>query len=479
MHNLEFGMITKYLNVKYFTLSICAIIFSQMFYYVYENATPMIRADGWYYIQIYLIPWLDSSLSVKTLWSNHVTQPLTVILFILNARFFDLQMNYEALFAASFSLLLFGSIYYTICSSFDKSSPKLEVNLLHIVVASILFSLTSVIVLTWSLMTLGYIALSMVVLGICFLDKLTVQNTRWQLFGLTVGLCLLLLSFPNEARFYLYSAIIVIFIRSLIQRKSSGLTVLVPLIISLIFIYLFILEFGNTRYNEAKVLTTILHRPQYFLNYIEYIGVGLLSPWLNISAVVKNTDYGHSFFINCGHIALVVYLLSLILYFVSDLSRKTIMPGVFIFAVLLTALGGAIFRYVPAVQSPMSANVPRYYLYYMVGVIGVVWIWTYCLLNVKRRNLGRAGAIIIFSAVLYSQYFSSTWAHAISPHLKRANVINTETMIKHANGDMSWEIPFGMVGNNYPEPYLSGLDFLKEHQLNVFRKTPGLSGTTD
>jgi hypothetical protein len=36
-----------------------------------------------------------------------------------------------------------------------------------------------------------------------------------------------------------------------------------------------------------------------------------------------------------------------------------------------------------------------------------------------------------------------------------------------------------MVGNNYPEPYLSGLDFLKEHQLNVFRKTPGLSGTTD
>jgi len=440
-----------------------------MYCFVFTNAIPLVKSDDYIYIQNLLIPWKNSALTFSSFWSHPHPQPLTALLFLLNARFFDLQMNYTALVAALFAPVLFWIVYRAIQSTLDDTASDLERNLLVIALASVIFSLSSMSVLTWSLVTLFYAGISMSVLCVYFLDKLISGDSKRHLVLMTAGLCLLAITFSGVARIYLYSAIVVIFLRSVIQRKPGGLSILVPLLLALFFNHLFFQWLGKGVVNEGRILRTFEQNAQYLFRYMEFVGVGLLSPWLNIDAVIGSSVTVRAFTIRCGLATLLLYLATFGLYLFSELSRKTILPGVLIIAALLTAVGSAVYRFEPALHSPMAANVPRYYLHYMVGIVGVVWVWWYFLAGVRKYHLGRAAIILIFSAIVYSQYLSSAWAHAKAPGFRKKIQDYSAIMIANANGDLSQELPWYMVGGHYPGSYLRGLAFLKEHRLNLFR----------
>ena len=87
-------------------------LFANVFAYTWVNANPLVHHDGWRYTELFLKPVFEGTeWSWSLLWSDHHPQPINALLFIANAKLFDLRLDYEALgtlfFLLAFALLLY------------------------------------------------------------------------------------------------------------------------------------------------------------------------------------------------------------------------------------------------------------------------------------------------------------------------------------------------------------------------------------
>ena len=142
--------ISKYFSSKHFVWFVFFVLAANVLLFTYFNSVPYVKSDGWRFIDIYLIPWSEGALRFADIFKDHHPQPLTAVLFIINAEFFGLRMDYEAIFGLMFVIL----------SSFIlvRELEKRNVSKFHlIVVAVISMSLLSVNIYTWSLVTIGYV----------------------------------------------------------------------------------------------------------------------------------------------------------------------------------------------------------------------------------------------------------------------------------------------------------------------------------
>ena len=97
----------------------CTGLFANVFLFTWRHANPLVQKDGWRYTDIFLRPVFEGSgLGWKALWGDHHPQPLNALLFIANAKVFDLRMDLEALgailFLPVFAALLFAAYWRSV-----------------------------------------------------------------------------------------------------------------------------------------------------------------------------------------------------------------------------------------------------------------------------------------------------------------------------------------------------------------------------
>ena len=456
---------------EYILISLVLFLFANCFFYTYHNAIPLVKSDGWRFVQIYLVPWYEGHFNWSILWSDHHPQPLTATLFIFNAEIFGLRMDYEALFAIPFLLFSLILINKSIKQTLSPNRNIILYYILIALIASVLFSLTSTAPYTWSLVSLGIVARFFSVLAIQSIDiYLYRKQTAAQITLTIIGLSALLIMFSSSAKVYLYSCLAVLLINiAFTPNKKYCIAPAAVIIASIIFQRLFFSIVGDGgKYGEKELIISIVENSKFIEDYILYIGTGLSSAWLNLPATSKLLGITQESLAPFSAFILLFYIVTLFVYFRKGLSTKSTMPGTLILASLLTAIGAAIFRYNPETQSFMAGNVPRYYTLYGAGMIGVLWTWAWVLIKAPTSRIIHIFSVVMVFLILSSQFVSSASAWRKSTYLHKS-ILNTHSvMLRNSRGDLSVKPPRFMVGSNYPEPYLKSLSFLAEYNLNLF-----------
>lgn len=436
----------------------------------------IVRADGWRFISLYLRPWFEGGWHWSILWHDHNPQPITALLFIFNAKLFNLNMLYEQMFSMMF-LGLNGTLLYYIYSKNleekDKNKPTYFFSFL--IITSVLFSLKTHIPLVWSLVSLSYIGNFFGICLLLFYDQtLKKKNSFYREMLLVVFSTLFLICFPTNAILFVLSLIASLLIALTCFPFKKITLLIMPAALSLFIQKLFFIHIGaGAKYQTKFVFDSVFDSFSGFIKSISYCAVGISSGLISLEGLTAKLK------INDVVLLVICYCYVLccifaIFYFIKTKSiKKTILPLCLIFLSIIFAIASSAFRFDPATQSVFSANLPRYYPTYSLGGVGLIWIAICSLYHLRRSGKTKIASctiifclsLIVFSQMLYSVFY---WKYFIGVGRKSDN-LNAYSIIKN-NADGNFEIPppFYISGNNYPEPYKSSLKFIKKHKLNVF-----------
>jgi len=454
-------------------------IFFHSFCFGWINSIPTIKSDGWRYINIFLKPWLEGDWNWALLWKDHHPQPITALLFILNAELFGLRMNYETIFSMFFLFLTSLLLYKHYIISIVINDYYYIFKFLFLFIILILFSLKSIQPYIWSLVSLYWIGNFFGLLLIVFFNKSFEGNISSNrivfLFFYTITF---LIAFTDQAELFLFSLIVsIVMLNGNILLKKNIFLLLALLVSLIIEKYFFDFVCVKKTFNISTFIDSILTSPENIKSYITFAIVGVNSSLIPCNEILNKVKNVYS--IMSIHILVFLIFLYGIFYSIKNKDRKNIMiPLSFIIFSLFTAVASAIFRFDPSVQSSFSGEIPRYYQFYSLGGIGAVWILIFRLedyiskkdmLASKFNKFSLLAISIIFCFIAFSQLIYSVDSWKKTPYIKKIVEKTNLIIMKNASGDLSEKIPRSMVGSNYPEPYLSDLKLLKKHKLNIFR----------
>ncbi len=132
--------------------------------YSMAAATPLIQADGWYFLESFLPKYFDGTLSLADLFikrgpTDH-SQPLQKLVLLFHTHFFNMDFRVEGLIGVLFGVAWCCAVSREISILKDASvSREVLCGLSIVLVFSVGLSLNSTNIFTWPLVTLGYIAL--------------------------------------------------------------------------------------------------------------------------------------------------------------------------------------------------------------------------------------------------------------------------------------------------------------------------------
>lgn len=443
--------------IVFFLLALNVVLFT------YFNALPYVKSDGWRYIDIYLIPWNEGSLGVSGFFNDHHPAPITAGLFIINAEILGLRMDYEAMFGVLFVVL---SSFVLIREMEKRNLGRLSV----ITVAIITMSLVSVNVYVWSLVAISYYMPGLFGLLVLFyIDRMAKNRIGLRdLSILAMVLFLFLLMFGDSAKSILVPVIGVFLFAVILERKMEYLKFVAVVVIAILLHSEALDALGvSDNYSEKLMHGNLFGNIfTYFDEFLRYIGVAFMSSWGNITYHTRN--FGLSVYVIeiAGLIVLMIYLVTSYFYYQSRIYEKTKIPIILIAVALITAISGWLFRYNPELHQPVAANIPRYYMMYSFGLVGVIWTWAEYL---KERTTNVRFIVNGFMVILIGSHLaalSNGWH--VSKYIIKDIEDVSEIMISHGNGDYSKDIPRHVTGANYPERYKKGIKYLKDNKLNVF-----------
>ena len=145
-----------WLRVVFWMLSAVAAINALAFAATTANWVP--TSDNWYFLERIVYPyahgnWQLADLLVKRGPLDHA-QPLRRLLLLANYEWFDLDFRVEAVFAVVAGIASFGLLCWCMRREVRAALPWSGVAC--VALAAVYFSLSSPIVFTWSLLTLGF-----------------------------------------------------------------------------------------------------------------------------------------------------------------------------------------------------------------------------------------------------------------------------------------------------------------------------------
>ncbi len=425
----------------------------------YLNAIPYVMADGWRFIYKYLIPWSNGSLTLPNLFQDHHPSLIIPFMFILNAECFDLRMNYEG---------MIGVVFIIFCSFLMISQiRKYSKSYLSIIgMATVSMSLLCSVVYTWSLVTIGYIQFFFFMLLYLNIEK-AMQTNNAKFISQYFLLVLFVLFFGDSAKLFVISFSFVVFVDYILVRDKKYIFLLFVFIISMITIKIIYAQLSVTEVYSGQSLFSKIDKIIYhFPEFVTYIGIGLLSAWVNIVDLKKNMNGNVVFIEFLGFTVIAVYCFTIYFYYRYKLNQVNKLPIIFILVSLLSALAAYIFRYNPEIQTPISANIPRYYRIYSSGMIGVFWVCTY--LKEKKSKKIRSAVIFLMMILIFSHIYGNFSSWNQSKYIKKTMERVGSVLIDNGNGNFEKKPPIFILGKNYPQPYMDGLSFLKENELNLF-----------
>jgi len=441
-----------------FFYAIFVMVAANVLYYTYVNAIPHVKSDGWRFISIYLRPWDEGLFNLRSFFSDHHPQPLTASLFILNAKLFGLRMDYEALLGALFAVLFALRII-----KLKRLQDKSYLSDLALILVTL--SLVSTATYTWSLVTIGFIVGFFTLLIIENINQIAYRNISPTKFVMSLGgISLYMLIFGDSAKllfFVLCTALVTFFILS---RSKKMLVPLAMLVAAYLLVTLFLSQLDiSSKYTAPFALQKILTAP---FEHFQYFGVALLSPVVNLTFLSNDIGLSETAIVYLAYFAIIIYVIGIATFLYMKMYLDGVTPIVLIGLALVTALAAAAYRFDPETQSALFANVPRYYRMYSLGILGLIWIFSYSIL--KKKVFTRYIVVSGITLLCISHVGSSFIAWKTSPYVQKSITKVIEIQRRNASGDLSVIPPRYAVVSNFPEPYLGSLAYLKAHNLSIF-----------
>jgi hypothetical protein len=144
-------------------LRLCALLIAAgTALFAWRATVSVVVADAWTFAATFLARYYDGTLALTDFFAKRESfdhsQPLQKALFLLNARFFDLDFAFEAMAGILFGTA-FAALIAAIVAADVRRQPraKTTVNLALLGASAIVFSLNELGVFTWSLVTLSWL----------------------------------------------------------------------------------------------------------------------------------------------------------------------------------------------------------------------------------------------------------------------------------------------------------------------------------
>lgn len=137
-------------------------------------ATPLIQADGWYFMDHFVAKYLDGTLGWLDLFmqrgvGDHA-QPLQKLILLWHTRYFGMDFRLEGLVGAGFAVLF---CLLVVLSAERDVRQDVSTSILRGVILGMVFvaglSLNAINIYTWPLVTLGYIGFALAILYVLVL----------------------------------------------------------------------------------------------------------------------------------------------------------------------------------------------------------------------------------------------------------------------------------------------------------------------
>jgi hypothetical protein len=144
-------------------LSLASFLFLNTLYYVVRTANPVIRSDGWYFLDVFVRKVFDGTLTfgdffVKRAGADHA-QPLFKLLMLGELRFFDLDFTVESIVGLFSAAACVAILWKIVATTFRSEHRDFARYLAWLAMSAIFFSLKSYDTWTWPLVSLGYLSM--------------------------------------------------------------------------------------------------------------------------------------------------------------------------------------------------------------------------------------------------------------------------------------------------------------------------------
>ncbi|MEA3444223.1 MAG: hypothetical protein U9R19_05790 [Bacteroidota bacterium] len=456
---------------------IVLIFFIPTLFITWQSASPYCRADDWRFVSLYLVPFYEGSFGFRNLFTDPVhPMPLYSALYIASAKFFNLQIHYIARGTIFFQLFYGLVIISAAIKSFRGLNLKKTTILLYVVIlCAAIFSFVYRTAYSWPIMTHCFAGLFLISFA-GFFSELFLLNKNISVFKLVLtGIIVLLLSltFFDWAVIFLLSLISVLLIVGIIkkgERKKTGIlsiTLLIPLII--VFA---LMSFVFTNTSRASHLNISEFIPLLFNNFflmIKSISTGLFAGILNFQLFTDDWVVNSDIYIVFSIIFLLTYVAVLILFFTKKLYEKSVLPPAMMLFSLIFILSVLLFRYNPVEKGVFCLIIPRYVMFYQIGIVGFCWSVLLLIAAMSKKWIEPEKKLLTI-AVILTIIVLSYWGQ------NYLRVYKISEFLKSKYPEVSQNIRDKQYDNNIEATwsFLSGIDitvqikFLNDHKLNVF-----------
>lgn len=419
--------------------------------YTYIAATPFIRADGWRYMDIYLIPLWNGTFEWKMLWNDIHPYPLSALLYILNVKYFGLNMMYEAIFGIIFKIAFVGLLFYL----FKKS--MVNKNLFYFLpILFIILSFNSTVEYTWSLVSLVNVDFFLMFLTAAFANNLLHRdkNDALLIYFIFAYLSAMICDYDTNLIFSVALVLALSYIAIVSKKLRSKALFLLSILVFILFIFKIFLIFVID-YKASNLIANFS-----ILFNLKFIVISFVQ---SVGASVFDFESVHKNFVNQNLLTYFSYPLalfwlgSIVIYLKKEMYKITLVP--FMMVIFHLLLIGAIILY-----RPTEITAPRYTSMYQIGMIGGIWIYALYFMERTRFRFIFLSVLVVVS-VVQLLYIPKGWNYFRSlnkiTHQHIENLYNVEKQ-QSAQAD---NLNKGLIGNYFS---LSKLEMLKERKLNIY-----------
>lgn len=381
-----------YLNGKLFLLVVLALalaFIANTMLYTYHAANPYARSDAWFQILGVLIPYFEQGFMLEHIFTgrgsgDHV-QPLYKLLLIINAEFNSLNFRFESLIG----MIALTAIFIILAFAAIKSSGKTNYNYLTLLILGLFcYSMNASVIYNWPLVTFWYVYLLLCVLLFVYIDGFLVTGGKEKSY-LNIFLFSLIVFFLSgdvgKLSFIVISFLVVIKLVHTRDYKKYGL-LLITLLMAQVLSSIPYNIYGSSESGSLLFLENALDF--YYANFFEVWKLILYPSGHGIvmAAYFKKMLSGEweLYFIIFCILCFSIQLYAVYIFFRIGLHKKTYIPIFLILLSYLMVLGVAIYR-IPNHSFEYLLQ-PRYVRTYLVGWIGVAWIFSYYLVFKLSKN---------------------------------------------------------------------------------------------
>jgi len=455
------------------------LFFIPVFLITIKAASPYVRADDWRFVYLYLEPLFAGDFELTILWSDPVhPMPIYAFLYVLSAKLFNLQIHYIAWLSIFFQLLLGYLILKSVNKSFKNTSTKSVFLITAFVgISTYIFSFIDTQAYLWPIMTTCFVGLVLVYLAGYYTDHYLQKSLNRQLTikeYLVLGVLIVVSTLLFSDWTFIFGAalltvIILIIILNRTSRKKSmqiSIVVTVSLIIGYIIMSFLLIE--KPRGLHCSQIGLHILRIENLLLTFKSIALGQFSGVINYKWLEQGLKFNENAIIFLALIFMFTYLFVLAFYFYKKLYLKSILPPSMMLFSLYFLISVLIFRYNPIEEGMFCMVIPRYVMFYQIGIIGFIWgfylLITHQVRNSKNRIMQKS--IIVFVTVL----LIGIWMIHFRIAIHKVNSIRSKYPEVSRNIRLKLHDPSVKAWwSNQPGRDINWqLKFLHQHKLNVF-----------